>query len=64
MLRLLLRPHEAAIGPLECLGVATQRSFTPDSESGGGVGEEWVNSDQATPLAGTEKLQGLKQGER
>ena len=38
MLRLLLRPREAAIGPLECLGVATQKSFTPDSESGGGVG--------------------------
>lgn len=61
---LLPRPHEAAIGSLQCLGVATQRSFTPDREIRGGVGEGWVNSEKAPPLAGTGKLQGLKQGER
>lgn len=59
LLRPLLRLHEvpkAVIGPPKCLGVAMKRSACLPRD-GQWVERGGVNSDQATLIAGTEKLQ-------
>lgn len=62
---LLCEAQEAVIGLLECVGMATQISASPDRETVGRAKKGGVvNSDQTTPIAETEKLQDWNRDEK